>query len=65
MKDPLLLAGIGFLLVFSLLILRSIAPFLFPYYFIFIFLGLIAILFSRKLILIYGYFSVGIYLSSP
>ncbi len=42
MKDPLLLAGIGFLILFSLLILRSIAPFLFPYYFIFIFLALVA-----------------------
>ena len=42
MKDSLLVAGIGFLILFSLLILRSIAPFLFPSYFVYIVLALVA-----------------------
>src|SRR5436190_20065298 len=49
MKDPLLVAGIAFLILFSLLILRSIAPFLFPSYFIFIILALIAFFIFSKI----------------
>lgn len=45
MKDPLLLVGISFLILFSLLILRSIAPFLFPYYLIFVFIATLAFFF--------------------
>ncbi|OGM08367.1 hypothetical protein A2V55_00650 [Candidatus Woesebacteria bacterium RBG_19FT_COMBO_37_29] len=41
--------GILFLLIFSLLILNSIAQFLFPLYFLYIILGLIAFFFFSKL----------------
>lgn len=48
MKDPLLLVGIFFLVTFGMVVLSSISPFLFPNYFIYIFLGVLAFLvFSR------------------
>ncbi len=48
MRDPLFLVGIFFLVVFGLIVLSSIAPFLFPFYFVYIFLGLLAFyLFSK------------------
>ena len=46
--DSLLLVGMMVLLGFSVLILKSIAPFLFPVYFLYIFLGIFIFLFFSQ-----------------
>lgn len=43
-KDPLLTTAIGLLLITSFLVLRSIAPFVFPVYFIYFVVGILAFL---------------------
>jgi len=47
--DPLLLVGITVLISFSILILRSIAPFLFPTYFLYVFFGILAFIFFSQI----------------
>jgi len=47
--DPLLLMGMTILISFSILILRSIAPFLFPIYFIYIFFGILTFVFFSQI----------------
>lgn len=49
MKDPLFLAGIFFLIIFGLVVLSSIAPFLFPFYFIYVFFALLAFFIFSKI----------------
>ncbi|MGD0523401.1 MAG: hypothetical protein ABSA43_02485, partial [Candidatus Microgenomates bacterium] len=45
MKDYLLFVAIGVLVVFSFFVLRSIAPYLFPAYFLYYLLGFIVFVF--------------------
>lgn len=49
MKDPLFIVGIFFLIIFGVLVLSSIAPFLFPLYFVYIVLGTLAFVFFARL----------------
>lgn len=65
MKDPLFLAGVFFLIIFGLVVLSSIAPFLFPSYFIYVFLALSAFfIFSRMDFDIWLIFSKHMYIFS-
>ncbi len=65
MKSPLLLGGIIFLILFSLLALYSIAPFLFPGYFLYIILASIAfVVFSKVDFDIWLIFSKHLYVFS-
>jgi hypothetical protein len=62
MKDYLLFVAIGVLVVFSFFVLRSIAPYLFPAYFLYYLLGFIVFVFFLQFDLVLFQFFPGIFI---